>query len=69
MIELTWHTDKAIEALHRWYKQAEDYYDLATKCRKVWMFSAARKCKQQALKCKTLGIVFHDRYKLVLENK
>lgn len=67
MMELTWHLTRAKEALEVWYNKADDYLTLATKARKGWLFSTEKECKQQALKCKTLGLVFHDRYKLVLE--
>ena len=70
MTNLTWHLDKANESLQRWYEKAEDYLTLAKAFGKMWFFNhSERECKQQALRCKTLGIVFHDRYKLVLENK
>jgi hypothetical protein len=69
MAELTRHLDKASESLERWYWQAGEFLRLSAYFKKYWMFSDARGCKQQALKCKTLGIVFHDRYKLVLDVK
>jgi hypothetical protein len=68
MTELTWHIDKASESLECWNKSAEEYLELAKKFREVWLSKGLeRECLQQALKCKTLGIVFHDRYKLILE--
>jgi Uri superfamily endonuclease len=70
MTDLTWHLDKAKETLEAWYQRADDYLALAKAFSKMRFFgNSERECKQQALKCKTLGIVFHDRYKLVLENK
>lgn len=67
MTDLIWHLTRAKEALEEWYDRADDYLALAAKCRKGWLFSVEKECKQRALKCRTLGIVFHDRYKLVLE--
>lgn len=70
MTDLTWHIDRANKLLEDWYDRADDYLALAKAFSKMWFFTISeRECKQQALKCKTLGIVFHDRYKLVLENK
>lgn len=70
MTDLTWHLDKAKESLSRWYTKADEYLDLAKAFRKMWFFAnSERECKRQALKCKTLGLVFHDRFALVLENK
>lgn len=69
MTELTWHIERAKESLEYWYSQVDDYLTLAAKAHKWWLFSTEKECKQRALKCRTLGIVFHDRYKLVLENK
>ena len=70
MTDLTWHLDKAKQTLEDWYDRADEYLDLAKAFRKMWFFTnSERECKRLALKCKTLGIVFHDRYKLVLENK
>lgn len=67
MTELTWHLTRAKEVLEEWYDKADDYLILAAKSRKGWLFSTEKECKRRALKCRTLGIVFHDRYKLVLE--
>lgn len=70
MTDLTWHIEKGNESLQQWYEKADDYLILAKAFSKMWFFAnSERECKQQALKCKALGIVFHDRYKLVLENK
>lgn len=70
MTNLTWHLDKAKETLEVWYQKADEYLALAKAFSKMWFFAnSERECRQQALKCKALGIVFHDRYKLVLENK
>ena len=70
MTALTWHSDKAKQTLEDWYDRADKYLDLAKAFRKMRFFrNSERECKQQALKCKALGVVFHDRYKLVLENK
>lgn len=70
MTELTWHLDRAKESLDKWYKSRDDYIELANKYSRMWFFGKqVRECKRQALKCKTLGLVFHDRFKLILENK
>ena len=70
MTELTWHLDMAKESLDKWYKSREDYIELANKYSTMWFFGKLeRECRRQALKCKTLGLVFHDRFKLMLENK
>lgn len=70
MTELTWHIHKAKESLEDWYDRHHAYLELAKTFNKMWFFTnSVRECKQQALKCKTFGLVFHDRFKLLLENK
>ena len=70
MTNLTWHLYKAKKSLSSWYDKADEYLELAKSFRKMWFFAnSERECKRQALKCKTLGLVFHDRFKLILENK
>lgn len=69
MTTLTWHIERAKESLEDWYSRADDYLVLAAKCRRHWMYSTEKECKRWSLKCRTLGIVFHDRYKLVLEEQ
>lgn len=70
MSEPQWHLQEAKKSLEDWYASAEEYLELAEKFSKLWLFGkSARECKQQALKCKTFGLVFHDRFKLLVENK
>jgi hypothetical protein len=70
MTDLTRHLDRAKQTLEDWYDRADKYLDLAKAFRKMRFFAnSERECKRQALKCKTLGLVFHDRFKLLIENK
>lgn len=67
----TWHLDRAKAVLQEWYEKAErllEYADLAvsiypTKFNK----KGANQYRRAALHCKTAGLVWHDRYKLLLE--
>lgn len=69
MTELTWHLDRAKQSLDEWYDRRDAYLELAKTFSKIWFFRKSfRECKQNALRCKTLGLVFHDRFKLIIEN-
>jgi hypothetical protein len=64
-----WHLERAKMVLDEWYTRANQYLMLSMEYRKSWLPSAEKLCRQKALKCKALGLVFHDRYKLLLEYK
>jgi len=57
----TWHLERAKAVLDAWYDRAEMWRDIAKE--HPW---AADDCKANALVSKTLGIVWYDRYKLLL---
>lgn len=57
-----WHELEAKYALERWYVDWELYLELA----KISVFSS-KDYNKLALKSKTLGIVYHDRYKMALD--
>lgn len=64
----TWHLDKAKTSLNEWYDRADKYLSYQVKF--DWLLGMRgfnKECKQAALKCKTLGLVFHERYKMLLE--
>lgn len=71
MTSLTWHLEKAKESLEYWYDKAEGFLrqeqfflNLVVPCEK-----AANDCKRKALHCKTAGLVWHDRFKMVMDTK
>lgn len=57
-----WHELEARAALERWYADWEKFLAMA----KISMFTR-NDYNRLALKAKTLGIVYHDRYKLLLD--
>lgn len=71
MITPTYHLQRAISSLDYWY----DYVAWWQHMEKKWSmvkFSSLREdlakvARRQALKCKTLGLVYHDKYKLILD--
>ena len=70
MKTLLWHEQKALECLDDSYLCCELYLQLCEVYGRKWFTRQDMyECKQQALKYKTLGLVFHDRFKLLLENK
>lgn len=56
------HLQKAEISLACWYSDAQWWLDMA----KQFVF-ASRECKQLSLRCKTEGLVWHDRYKMILD--
>ena len=71
MIELTWHLECAKTVLDEWYLSAEYYIrqesfflNLVIPSRKYAGF-----VRGKALHCKTAGLVWHDRYKMLLDTQ
>lgn len=69
MTELTWHLERAKTVLDGWYEKmdsclfAENFFLNLTIPRQ----ELAAKTARQALHCKTAGLVWHDRYKMLLD--
>ena len=59
---MMWHELEAKAALERWYADWEMFLAMA----KISMFTR-KDYNKLALKAKTWGIVYHDRYKLLLD--
>ena len=59
---MMWHELEAKAALERWYVDWEMFLAMA----KISMFTR-NDYNRLALKVKTFGIVYHDRYKLLLD--
>lgn len=57
-----WHLQQAEISLACWYSDADWWLDMA----KQFTF-ASRECKQASLRFKTEGLVWHDRYKMILD--
>lgn len=71
----TWHLEQAIMMLDKWYKFAENSLALIDKypvthwkLQPQWHEQNAD-CKRNALHCKTAGLVWHDRYKMLLDTQ
>lgn len=69
MTELTWHLERAKIVLEEWYLSADFYIrqenfflNLVIPSRK---YSGI--VRRKALHCKTAGLVWHDRYKMLLD--
>jgi hypothetical protein len=62
MTNLTWHLGKAKESLDFWYSEITFWNKLGSE---FWYFRKG--CKQQALLCKAKGLVWHDRWKMLLD--
>ena len=69
MKPLTWHLDQAKECLEDWYRdsekflrQKEFFLNLA-----IPAYDAANDVQRKALHCKTAGLVWHDRFKMLLD--
>jgi len=65
----TWHTEYSKVILNKWYDDWEHWLLTAEEWKgmKLSYPNTVAYCNRQALKCKVLGIVWHDRYKLLLE--
>lgn len=69
MVELTWHLERAKVVLNEWYERmdnslfAENFFMNLTIPRRALAYNSAR----IALHCKTAGLVWHDRYKMLLD--
>lgn len=57
-----WHLEKAKESLDFQYSEVEFYLNLSSEFRFF-----RKECRQQALFCKTIGLVWHDRWKMLLD--
>lgn len=67
MNNLTWHIGRAKELLSQWYAQAAQFELKSvqgTRWQQFWMTSFY---KRKVLHCKTAGLVWHDRYKMLLD--
>lgn len=58
----TWHLERAKAVLDEWFDRAEMWDDIGKE--HPWAKSA---CKGNSVVCKTLGLVWHDRYKMLLD--
>lgn len=73
MTELTWYLEKAKDILDYWYKASEQALSLIDKYPVThWLLQSQRHkqnadCKRAALHRKTAGLVWHDRYKMLLD--
>lgn len=71
MTEETWHLKAAMDTLDKWYQEAEGFIkqrefflNLVVPC-----YNAANDVQRKALHCKTAGLVWHDRFKMVLDTR
>lgn len=66
-----WHEQEAKRVLNKYLESFERlmmFADLAVKgCNNRFNRKAANHYRQVAIKSKTLGVVFHDRHKLILD--
>lgn len=65
----TWHLERAKELLNEWYdrmegflRQEKFFLDLVIPSK-----DSANIVKRSALHCKTAGLVWHDRYKMLMD--
>lgn len=71
----TWHLAEARMSLDKFYDLANYQLSMVGKYEVKSIFLQEDKenldnqCRQQVLKSKTLGLVFHDRWKLLLDDK
>jgi hypothetical protein len=67
----TWHLERAKAVLEEWYDKAEKLIHYAELAISIYPtksnHKAANQYKRRSLHCKTAGLVWHDRYKLLLE--
>ena len=67
----TWHLERAKAVLNEWYERmdsslfAENFFMNLTLPRHTLAANSAR----AALHCKTAGLVWHDRYKMLLDTQ
>lgn len=71
MIDLTWHLDKAKTILEVWYSKADALFEYAELAISIYPSNfnrkAADKYRATAIHAKAFGIVWHDRYKMMLD--
>lgn len=71
MSELTWHLQYAKEVLDQWFAKADRLFEYADLAVSVYpnRFNreGAAKYRATAIHAKTFGIVWHDRYKMLLD--
>lgn len=69
MTELTWHLERAKIVLDEWYLLADYYLRQQNFFLNLVVPSSkyAGIVRGKALHCKTAGLVWHDRYKMVLD--
>ena len=71
MNSLTWHTEYAKVVLNKWYADWEKLLELAElatlKSKSPINKEASKQYKRHAIHCKTAGLVWHDRYALLLD--
>ena len=73
MAELTWHLERAKAVLEEWYQKVDAllfYSELAVSRYKSQInIEGSNQYKRTALHCKTAGLVWHDRYKMLLDTQ
>lgn len=68
MSEPIWHLERAKVVLDMWYRKKDEFLESALQWQKLLFCSTqVGDCKRLALKCKTLGLVFHDQHKLLMD--
>lgn len=73
MSDLTWHLEQAKAMLDKWYDMADISLGLISKYKVThWSLQGKKNrqdgdCRRNALHCKTAGLVWHDRYKMLLD--
>lgn len=73
MTTLTWHLEQAKVMLDKWYQITEnslsliDKYPVTHKLLQTQRHKQNNDCRRNALHCKTAGLVWHDRYKMLLD--
>jgi len=65
----TWHLERAKAVLEDWYDKAEGFLQQEKFFNNLVVpaYDAANDVKRKALVCKTTGLVWHDRYKMLLD--
>lgn len=69
----TWHLGQAKYMLDKWYQFAEnslaliDKYPVTHRLLQEQRHKQNNDCRRNALHCKTAGLVWHDRYKMLLD--
>lgn len=71
MTALTWHLNRADEVLKEWYMKVDALREYARLAVSIYPTKfnqqGANDYNRTALHCKTAGLVWHDRYKMLLD--